>query len=422
MKKTLVFIVIMAMVIALLTTFLLYGGLMEIEEITGMEIMETFSSMWRLVTVSFALILILSLLRVKTLDEKKAGVYTRFGKYVKTLDPGLHIFPVWGEIIVMDATEISIPLYQMDEEREEDDEEDDRNEEMWIDFPDGSLKPLGAKILVEIYKKNQPYDVEIRQEEEDGSNQAEEKKRTGSYRAAFKNKDWESFRKTARMAAEGFIYNYLSDFESMDDALKKKGRGFNLVRDAERDRRSKAQAEELRNQLRRLGYEVIRITVSGYRLDPETKKARRNIQIARRKKEAEEIKKLAEKEKGKGLGDREYEEMKPVRKIANLFQNAGYPKPLERAIELFKLKKAAENGQLYRGEFSIEGSQLSSIFAELGISRELAGKIRTIIGGEASENDTPRAGFVREDEDEEDINPEEVSLLCTGTKGQKFTL
>ncbi len=334
------------------------------------------------------LILILVMIIVasfKTITEKEAAVLIIFGKYVKTVKPGLvFVPPLIGELIVMNGTETGISLYTIEEDEEEDEEA------LWIDFPDGSLKPLGVKLVVEIYKRRSGYIVQEIEKEKD-------KKRDGSFRAAFKNDSWESFRRAAKKAAQGFVYNYLSDFDSLDKALKKKGQGFNILSDAEK-KDAEGEAKELRDQLQRLGYDIKRITISGYQQDEETREGKRKVNVAKREKEEEKIRKDAEKARGEGIGSKEYNEMKAVRNIAKLFENLGYPDPVDGAMAVYKVKKAAESGQLVEGNFKIEGSSVASLFTEIGIGKEI-GQLMKKFSGEKKESN--EAGFKAGEDDDQ---------------------
>ncbi len=182
--------------------------------------MEVKEMVW-FIFVIVAVIVIFVLIGVKAVQQQERRLVEFFGKYIRTLKPGLGwILPGLMKIRASISTwEQTIPLFETP---------------VTVDFQDGSATPKGAEVFVRIKNPDIPYDA------------GDGKMETGVYRAIYEIKNW---RTAIRDLVENAIRSYLNSL-TIDKGITKKAAGFDLT-----NRFPKKEKERITNALDIWGFE-----------------------------------------------------------------------------------------------------------------------------------------------------------------------
>ncbi len=201
----------------------------------------------------------------ETCQEQERRVIESFGKYSRTLQPGLNwILPLIMKVrITLSTWEQSLPLFE---------------EPVKIDFQDGSATPKGSEVFVKIKDPDTPYKVD--------KNDLKEKATSGTYRATYEIKNW----KTAiKNLIENVVRTYLNGL-TIDEGLAMKEAGFDLKNKFHDSEKPELKKELLRVEktLSSWGFELERITIMDFDLEDDLVKARGEVQKKKREAEASE--------------------------------------------------------------------------------------------------------------------------------------
>ncbi len=190
---------------------------------------------------------------LKQVQQQERFVIERFGKYRATLSPGLRwIIPGVEKVRASVAVwEQRIALFE---------------EPIKIDFRDGSATPKSAEAFVQIWEPDKPYDP--------GDGRTE----TGIYRAIYMIRDW---RGAIRDSLENALRSYLNGL-TIDEGITAARAGYDLTK----NRIPKSELTPLRKSLRTWGFRLLRVTVGDFDLEPELVRARGEVHIREREKDA----------------------------------------------------------------------------------------------------------------------------------------
>jgi len=200
-------------------------------------------------------IVVFSLAGYTTAQQQERRIVEFFGKYSKTLRPGLRwIVPgamkIRATVLIWEQ---SIPLF---------------SEPVKIDFKDGSAVPKGAEAFVKTKSPDIPYKV--------GD---DDKAKSGAYRAVYEIDNW----KTAiKKLIENTIRSYLNGL-TIDEGVTMKKAGFDL-----KDRFPKEELKRVETALASWGFELKKVTVTDFDLEADLVKARGEVQKRKRKRETSE--------------------------------------------------------------------------------------------------------------------------------------
>lgn len=209
------------------------------------------------VIIILALLLLFVLLGLKQVKEEERWVIELFGKYCWTLKPGLKwIFPWIMKVrAIVSIWELTLPLFE---------------EPIKIDFKDGSATPKGAEVFVKLKNPDIPYSAGDKKEE------------TGTYRSVYEIADW-------IVAAKNLIENALRSFLNgltIDEAISMARAGYDLVSPRGDVGLPNHEIARIKRALAQWGFELKRITITDFDLEPELVKARGEVQIRQREAEA----------------------------------------------------------------------------------------------------------------------------------------
>lgn len=187
--------------------------------------------------------------------EEERFVIELFGSYWKTLKPGLNwIFPWIMKVrAVVSIWEQTIPLFETP---------------IKIDFKDGSATPKGAEVFVKIKSPDIPYD-------------AGGKTQNGVYRAIYEIKNW---RTAIRDLIENALRTYLNRW-TIDEAITMAKAGYDLATLDPHSGLPNKEIVRIKEVLAGWGFELLRITILDFDLDPELLKARGEVQKRKREEE-----------------------------------------------------------------------------------------------------------------------------------------
>lgn len=200
-----------------------------------------------------------ALFGLKQVEQEKRAVVQLFGKYCMTLKPGLQWVAPLGimRIRAMVSTwEIALPLF---------------DESMKIDFVDGSAQPKNAEVFIKMKSPDRAYGVDPGEE-----------KRNGAYRAIYEIANW---RTSIRDLIENAVRSYLNRL-TIDEAISMAKAGFDLANYDSNVGLPSSELQKIEKSLARWGFDLIRITVGDFELEPELVEARGKIQIRRKESEA----------------------------------------------------------------------------------------------------------------------------------------
>lgn len=215
----------------------------------------------------------------KTIQEQERAVIETWGKYSRTLKPGLNwIFPgIEKARAIVDIWEGSIPLFE---------------KPIKIDFLDGAATPNGAKVLVKIASPDKPYKVDESFDLVQDKNVVkiiddEKEKNTGVCRAIYETGDWRS---RIREHVESAVRAHFSGM-TIDEGTavckselgKSKEATFDLMTQF-----SDLSRNALKKKLLIWGFELLSVTVMDFDLEPDLVKARGEVQKMKKQKEAAE--------------------------------------------------------------------------------------------------------------------------------------
>ena len=235
---------------------LLIGGLFAGFLIT-IALREGFSAT---VIIILALLLLWGLLGVRQVGQEERWVIELFGKYCRTLRPGLNwIFPwIMKTRAVVSTWELILPLFE---------------DPIKIDFKDGSAVPQGTEVFV---KMRSPED--------------------SAYRAIYEVANW---REAITVLIENALRTLLNGF-TIDEAITMAKPGYDLANHDPASGLPNDELKRIEGALSGWGFELKRITVQDFDLDPDLVKARDQVQI--RKKEAEAATFVAQRRAEETLG------------------------------------------------------------------------------------------------------------------------
>lgn len=201
------------------------------------------------------------LLGFRQVGEKERAAVTLFGKLFRILRPGLNwIFPGIMRIKERVPTcELSLPLFESSSESP-----------VQIDFSDGWAIPKGANVWVVMKSPDDAYSVD------------EDKKKSGAYRAIFEIADW---RKSIQLQIENAVRTYLNRF-TVDEAVTMGKAGFNLANHDPDSGLPNRELEEIEKTLEGWGWELKKVTVGDFALDPKLTEARSKVHLAKKASEA----------------------------------------------------------------------------------------------------------------------------------------
>lgn len=209
------------------------------------------------IVVALAAILVAAL-GFRQIGEKERGAVEVFRKFHGVFGPGLR----WILIGVMRVKrvpiyELMIPLFE---------------KPIKVDFSDGWAIPIGCEAWVKMKSPDTAYSV-------DG-----DEPKSGTYRALYEIEDW---RKAIRVQLENALRTYLNRF-TIDEAITMRKAGFNLANHDPGLGLPNEELIEIEKSLQRWGFELIKITVGDFDVDPAAIAARSAIHQAKKGAEAGE--------------------------------------------------------------------------------------------------------------------------------------
>ena len=210
---------------------------------------------------AFGLTLILisgyALSGIRTVQQQNRLIVEMFGKYLMTLQPGLQwILPGIMKVrAFIEVWEFSLPLFEQG---------------IKVDFSDGSASPKNAEVFIAIKSPDVPYSVKG------------DESRDGPYRAIYRIADW---RASIKDVAENALRTYLNRL-TIDEAITMQKAGFDLVNRDPKKGIPNEELEKLIDSLASWGWELKRITVGDFDLEPELVQARGEVQVNKKKAES----------------------------------------------------------------------------------------------------------------------------------------
>lgn len=207
--------------------------------------------MWSIVFVLVILVVLFAGLRIVRHQER--WIIELFGRYHRTLRPGLNwVFPwITQRREVVNVWEQMVPLFEKGAK---------------IDFKDGSATPVGAEVYVKIKDPDRAYSM------------GNEKPRDGVYRAVYEIEDWE---KAVANLIGNAVRTFLNRF-TIDEAITHAKAGYDLS-SPDKDRGlDNYELGRITAVLEGWGFELRRITIQDFVLEPDLVAARGRVQIQRR--------------------------------------------------------------------------------------------------------------------------------------------
>ena len=206
-------------------------------------------------SVIVLVIVVFSLAGYTTVQQQERRMVEFFGKYFKTLRPGLRwIVPGVMKIrATVSIWEQSVSLF---------------SEPIKIDFKDGSAVPKGAEVFVKMKSPDIPYKV-------DDNDEA----KSGAYRAIYEIDNW---RTAVKKLMENTVRSYLNGL-TIDEGVTMTKAGFDL-----KDRLPKGELKRVETALASWGFELKKVTVTDFDLEPDLVKARGEVQKRKRERETSE--------------------------------------------------------------------------------------------------------------------------------------
>lgn len=208
-----------------------------------------------LALVVVVIVLVLSGIRIARQQER--WIIELFGRYHRTLRPGLNWICPWVMKVraKVSTWELILPLFE---------------QPIKIDFKDGSAVPKGAEVFVRMKSPDTAYSV-----------LEGETHKNGVYRAIYEIQNW---REAIKDLIENAVRPYLSKL-TIDEAITMAKSGFDLVNHDPDVGLPNDELAKIESALAEWGFELKRITIGDFDLEPELVEARGRVQI--RKKEAE---------------------------------------------------------------------------------------------------------------------------------------
>lgn len=214
---------------------------------------------WFFLVIFIGLVVFL-IFAIRIVEEEERWVIELLGSYFRTWQPGFHLLiPGLMKVRAVERIwEQSIPLFEKKKRKEE---------EIKIDFKDGSAIPGGAEAFVRIKNPDTKYEA------------GDGKEKTGVYRAVYEVGNWKV---ATRDLLENAIGSYLRGLK-LDTGIRMTGggAGFDL-----QDRLPEEEKERIREINDRRGIELLQITIQDFDLDPDLVKARGEVQKRQREADA----------------------------------------------------------------------------------------------------------------------------------------
>lgn len=190
---------------------------------------------------------------IKIVRQQERCIIELFGRYYKTLRSGLNwIFP-WIMRVRAVVPTWELPLFLFEQSPK-------------IDFKDGSAVPKGAVVFVKMKNPDTGY----------GDTDGE--KETGAYRAIYEIANW---RVAIRDLVENALRSYLNGL-TIDEAITMARAGYDLVTADPDSGLPNHQIERIKGVLSGWGFELMRITITDFDLEPELVNARDIVHIRQR--------------------------------------------------------------------------------------------------------------------------------------------
>lgn len=216
--------------------------------------------------IILALLFLWGLLGLRQVKQEERWVIELFGKYCWTLKPGLNWIAPWIMEVraIVSIWELTLSLF---------------GEETKIDFKDGSAVPKNAVVFVQIKCPDDRY----------GAVGILGRSMTGVERAIYEVANWRTF---AQDLVENAVRTFLNRM-TIDEAITLAKPGYDLVNHDPDIGLPNEELERIEGALAGWGFELKRITIQDFDLEPELVRARGEVQI--RKKEAEAAKFVAQR-------------------------------------------------------------------------------------------------------------------------------
>jgi len=234
---------------------------------------------WGILLLVFSIYFLAGL---RSVQQQERWVIELFGRYVGTLRPGLQwILPGIMQVrAVVSVWEQMLPLFETP---------------IKIDFRDGSAVPKEATAFVRVLNPDDAYILAEREvTQEDGTTRrevrvvrwdeelsSEDRIRgdylTGVYRAIYEIGDW---RKAIRNQLENALRSYLNGL-TIDEGITMARAGYELLNRLPSEERGR-----IGYTLHGWGFELLRVTIGDFDLEPEIVRARGGVQIRQREAEA----------------------------------------------------------------------------------------------------------------------------------------
>jgi len=217
---------------------------------------------WIPTIVSSFLLITLLLWGLRTASPEERVVIEILGEFYGVKGPGLFwIFPGLMRIrAIVSIWEQSLVLFR---------------ESIKVDFHDGSATPKGVEAFVKVKEPDRLYRVEDIEGEGDPE-------RSGVYRAIYSVDNW---RARITELLENATRSYLSTL-TIDDALTQKRGGFDVANSLPPE-----ESKKIRETLKAWGFDLMRVTITDFDLEPDLVEARGEVQKRKREAEAAEYEK-----------------------------------------------------------------------------------------------------------------------------------
>lgn len=201
--------------------------------------------------------LVLLFFGLRQVQQQERVVVELWGKYWRTLRPGLQwVLPVVTKArAVVSVWEQTISLFESP---------------IQIDFKDGSAAPQGTVVFIRIKSPDTKYQS------------ADSKNETGVFRAIYEIDNW---RTAVRDLIENALRSYLSSL-TIDEAIAEAKGGYDLATSDPNAGLPNNEISRIKETLSGWGFELMRITITDFDLEPDLVKARGAVQIRRRAAEA----------------------------------------------------------------------------------------------------------------------------------------
>jgi len=303
----------------------------------------------RWVWIIFPAIAVIALLiffaGLRKVPHQERWIVEIFGRYHTTLRPGPNwILPGIMKIrATADVWEQKILLFE---------------EEMKIDFRDGSAVPKNAKVFVKMLSPDEPYILS-----------KEKAPRDGTYRSVYDISDWSN---AVRDLLENAARTYLNSL-TIDEAIVMAKAGFDLATHSPQSGIPNKELKKIERALAEWGFELKRITIQDFDLEPELVKARGEVQI--RKREAEAAKYVRSRRAEETMGTLMYMMAESTgKKIEDIQAEINANQELKDRMEKF-------SEELVTRRMSIDGNALTDVRTSGGGGDLAQSLLSMIVGG-----------------------------------------